>query len=480
MPSSTRTSSSRRVIRWNFVAVERVEADVHPVEPGVAQLVGEQAERGAVGGDRRGRASARRTARPTWPGTRSWASLCDEHRQVGADGGLAAGEAQAVDLEALDEDAGQPLDLLEREHLAARQPLHALLRHAVRAAEVAAVGDRDAQVADRAPERVDQVHRVTLPSRQQDRARRSRRAATPSPSGTTAMALASEVAASWWLPWAPTDRDVHAAVGAERGEHPHVVDLAVGPAGQAVVGDRVAPSGGRATVWPTIRRSAGRASSSKLTSELTGLPGRPNTGTAGRRRGEQTERERLGRLDRDLHPAHVGDPRQHRLHDVVVAHADAAAGDDGVARRPRVGAAPPRARPRRRGRCRGRRPRSRRRATSAEQHRAVALADLARAAAASRRRPARRRCDSTATRARGTTATVAALTLASTPATAGRDERARRRTAGAGAHVVAGGAHGVARLDRCAGSAPVRRRRAARCPRPSRRRRRRRASARRS
>ncbi len=77
-------------------------------------------------------------------------------------------------------------------------------------------------------------------------------------------------------------------------------------------------------------RSAGRANSSKLTIELTGLPGRPNTGTPAV---EQTEGERLGRLDRDLHPAHVGDARQHGLDHVVVAHADPAAGDDGVTAR---------------------------------------------------------------------------------------------------------------------------------------------------
>ena len=137
-------------------------------------------------------------------GTRSCASLLHEHRQVGADGRLATGEPQAVDLEALDEDARQPLDLLEREHLAARQPLHALFRHAVGAAEVAAVGDRDAQVANGASEGVDQVHRVTLPTAAA--CVQGAPAATPSPSGTSAMALAIEVAASWWLPWAPTDR----------------------------------------------------------------------------------------------------------------------------------------------------------------------------------------------------------------------------------------------------------------------------------
>ena len=37
--------------------------------------------------------------------------------------------------------------------------------------------------------------------------------------------------------------------------------------------------GRNGSAWPIIRRSAGRASISKLTSELTGLPGSPNTGT---------------------------------------------------------------------------------------------------------------------------------------------------------------------------------------------------------
>ena len=61
-----------------------------------------------------------------------------------------------------DERAREPLDLLERQQLApVEEPVVAaedLLRHAVDAAEVAAVGDRDAQVADRAAERVDEAH----------------------------------------------------------------------------------------------------------------------------------------------------------------------------------------------------------------------------------------------------------------------------------------------------------------------------------
>ena len=60
------------------------------------------------------------------------------------------------------------VDLLEAEHFAPRQELvvgaEDLLRHAVRAAEVAAVGDRDPQVAQRPRERVDDPARRCVPS----------------------------------------------------------------------------------------------------------------------------------------------------------------------------------------------------------------------------------------------------------------------------------------------------------------------------
>ena len=52
----------------------------------------------------------------------------------------------------------EPLDLLEVEQILARQPHVVLLRHAVTAAEVAAVGDRQAQVAQRTVESVEQRH----------------------------------------------------------------------------------------------------------------------------------------------------------------------------------------------------------------------------------------------------------------------------------------------------------------------------------
>ena len=80
---------------------------------------------------------------------------------------LAAGDPDRAHAEA-GEDAGDPGDLLQGEQLG---PLEEgvvapedLLRHAVDTAEVAAVGDRDAQRLERPAERVAQrLHARTVP-----------------------------------------------------------------------------------------------------------------------------------------------------------------------------------------------------------------------------------------------------------------------------------------------------------------------------
>ena len=71
-------------------------------------------------------------------------------------------------LDALrDERPADSLDLLEGEELLAIHEAVAVpedrLGHAVRAAEVAAVGDRDPQVAHRAAERVERRHHPRVP-----------------------------------------------------------------------------------------------------------------------------------------------------------------------------------------------------------------------------------------------------------------------------------------------------------------------------
>src|SRR5712692_5156111 len=72
----------------------------------------------------------------------------DEARQVAPEERLAARETDLVHPE-IHEDVGERADLLEVEDLLAREPDVVLLGHAVLAAQVASVGDRDAEVPER-------------------------------------------------------------------------------------------------------------------------------------------------------------------------------------------------------------------------------------------------------------------------------------------------------------------------------------------
>jgi hypothetical protein len=70
-----------------------------------------------------------------------------EPRELAPHQGLAAGQAKVGHAHARHH-SHQPLDLLEAQDLVAVEPGQAVGRHAVLAAEVAAIGDRDAQVGD--------------------------------------------------------------------------------------------------------------------------------------------------------------------------------------------------------------------------------------------------------------------------------------------------------------------------------------------
>ena len=90
----------------------------------------------------------------------------DERRQLAAHERLAAGQAHVAHAH-LAEHPDNALDLLERQQLAARQPLDPLGGHAVAASEPAPVGHGDPDVADRATVPVDQLrafcHAATIP-----------------------------------------------------------------------------------------------------------------------------------------------------------------------------------------------------------------------------------------------------------------------------------------------------------------------------
>ncbi len=71
---------------------------------------------------------------------------------------LAAGQPELAHA-LLDEDRAEPVELFQRQQILLRQEGH-ILGHAIGAAEIAAVGDRDAQIADCATEGVDHVHEL--------------------------------------------------------------------------------------------------------------------------------------------------------------------------------------------------------------------------------------------------------------------------------------------------------------------------------
>jgi hypothetical protein len=79
----------------------------------------------------------------------------DEPRELAPHERLAAGQAQVGHAHP-GHDPHEPLDLLEAEDLVALEPGQPVGGHAVLAAEVAAVGDRHAQVGDLAAVAVDE------------------------------------------------------------------------------------------------------------------------------------------------------------------------------------------------------------------------------------------------------------------------------------------------------------------------------------
>src|SRR6188472_37200 len=132
--------------------VERVEADVDPAETRVAEDARLPGEERRVRRQRDVEAVDRREP-------------LDEPLELAPQERLAAGETDLLDAEG-HERPRHPLEFLEREQLLAVHEAVPLtehgLRHAVGAAEVAAVGDRDPQVANRTPECVHGVHASTV------------------------------------------------------------------------------------------------------------------------------------------------------------------------------------------------------------------------------------------------------------------------------------------------------------------------------
>ena len=124
--------------------VQAVEGDIDPPHAGRADVVGHLHQLRAVGGDRQ-------LLQPA--ATQPRAEAAEQRQHALPHQRLPARQADLLDAE-VDEGAAKPVEFLERQDLRLRQEGH-VFRHAIDAAQVAAVGDRDPEIADGTPERID-------------------------------------------------------------------------------------------------------------------------------------------------------------------------------------------------------------------------------------------------------------------------------------------------------------------------------------
>ena len=128
-----------------LVGIARVEGDVHPAHARGVEPLRMARQLAAVGGERE---LVERAA------SQVAAQALEEADDALAHERLAAGDAELAHAQP-HEGAAQAIQLLQRQQLRLGQEAH-VLRHAIDAAEVAAIGDGDAKIGDVALERVDQ------------------------------------------------------------------------------------------------------------------------------------------------------------------------------------------------------------------------------------------------------------------------------------------------------------------------------------
>ena len=144
MPAMTWAKSPQRVMALKRSGFERVERDVDALDAGVLQLLGELGELAAVGGERELVEAA---------GVEVAREGAEQPQDVLAHQRLAAGDAQLAHALG-DERRAQTVELLQREQVLLGQEGH-VLRHAIGAAEIAAIGDGHAQIGHVPAEGVD-------------------------------------------------------------------------------------------------------------------------------------------------------------------------------------------------------------------------------------------------------------------------------------------------------------------------------------
>ena len=138
------------------LVVEAVEADRDPAQPGVPERPRLARQRRAVGGHRQ-------VPEPGDP-----REHLDKPLHLAAHERLAAGQADLLHPMITNKDPREALDLLKRQKLGALEELvvapEDLAGHAIDATEIATIGDRDPQIAQRPRQRVDDRHHDHSPT----------------------------------------------------------------------------------------------------------------------------------------------------------------------------------------------------------------------------------------------------------------------------------------------------------------------------
>ena len=137
--------------RVEFLRVAAVERDIDAAHATGCQLRREEGKTRTVGRQRQ----LVERAGIEMPG-----EALEQPHDIAPDQRLATGKPQLA-CAAGDEGAAEPVQFLEREQVAFRQKAH-IFRHAIDAAEVAAVGHRNPQIGDRAAEGIDERPRSRL------------------------------------------------------------------------------------------------------------------------------------------------------------------------------------------------------------------------------------------------------------------------------------------------------------------------------
>src|SRR5437870_10549342 len=115
------------------LAIECIQVDVDSAQSRFVERLGHLFQQYAVGGQ----------GQIFDPGDAH--EPADQHRQIAAHQRLATRYSQLIDAES-NRNAHEALDLFEIQDLAPRHELDVALRHAIEAADVAAIGDADAEI----------------------------------------------------------------------------------------------------------------------------------------------------------------------------------------------------------------------------------------------------------------------------------------------------------------------------------------------